>query len=126
MTERQIAILGIVGGVMVIAGSLLPWATITTGLGTVSVNGTQGDGVFTLGLGAVIALASFGRYGSSVMPWARWAIAALGVLTLVIAAQDARAVTSPASIGTGLFVVFLGGAAALLAGAKGKPAPPAS
>ncbi len=42
-------------GVLVVLGSLLPWATVSSGIGSLSVDGTSGDGKLTLILG-VIAL----------------------------------------------------------------------
>lgn len=51
----------LVGGAAAIAvGSLLPWASVTGPfVGTVQVNGTNGDGVITLVLGVVVALLGF-------------------------------------------------------------------
>jgi hypothetical protein len=40
-------------GVLVALGSLLPWATATSGFGSVSVAGTSGDGKITLILAAI-------------------------------------------------------------------------
>ena len=47
----------VVGGLLVAAGSLLPWATVSTLLGSVSISGIDagGDGVFTLVIGTVVA-----------------------------------------------------------------------
>jgi hypothetical protein len=38
----------------VILGSVLPWATVTTVFGTISLAGTEGDGIITL-IGGVVA-----------------------------------------------------------------------
>ncbi len=37
-------------------GSVLPWVTVTTVFGTVSMNGTDGDGVITLILGLPVVI----------------------------------------------------------------------
>lgn len=70
MTNRHFALMGLVGGALAIAGSMMPWVTIGSGIRTVSYSGIDGlgsapfgNGVFSLGLGAVIMLASFMRYG---------------------------------------------------------------
>lgn len=55
------AIIGMVAAVMVIVGSVGPWATVTSGFGSVSANGTSGDGIFTLVL-AIAALFWLIRY----------------------------------------------------------------
>jgi hypothetical protein len=45
------------GGIGLIVGSFLPWVTATAVLiGTVSVSGMSGDGIFTLATGGVVAL----------------------------------------------------------------------
>ena len=48
--SRSVAMVA-AGGV--ILGSLLPWASISTGFGTISMSGTDGDGVITLLLGSM-------------------------------------------------------------------------
>lgn len=133
MTNRQLAILGMVGGALAIAGSLLPWATVTSAFGGASVNGIEGDGKFSLGLGAVIALAAFIRYGggSARLPLV---IAVLGILTLLLGvmtymnvSERVEAASIRSSVGVGIYLVILGGVAALLSGQRGKQetAPPA-
>lgn len=127
MTERQLAILGMVGGGLAVVGALLPWATVATAFGSVSATGIDGDGKFALGLGAVIALAAFIRYGSG---GKRGIIALLGIVTLVLAAFEYQSVSARIdptaafheSVGAGLYLVFLGGAAALLSSGRSKPA----
>lgn len=123
MTNRHFAIMGLVGGALTITGSLLPWFTIAT-IG--SSIGTDGDGVLTLGLGAVIVLASFIRYGtpSRTIPLVA---AVLGALTIWLAASTIIRLAGiesdtgiRTSIGGGLYLVVLGGAAAILSGQRGK------
>jgi hypothetical protein len=80
----------------VILGSFLPWATA----GIVSVNGTNGDGVLTLILGACAALAAF-RYHTV----AAALLAAAGVVGVYDAAKVADV---GAGIGVGLWLVIAG------------------
>jgi hypothetical protein len=51
-------VLGIVGGVGLILGSLGPWITARTPFGTISANGTEGDGTITLILGITVVVMS--------------------------------------------------------------------
>jgi len=54
----------ILAAIVVVIGSILPWATITSGFGSASKNGTSGDGVLTLilaGLAVCVALAFLAR-----------------------------------------------------------------
>lgn len=55
------AIIGIVAAIMVIVGSVGPWATVTSGFGAVNASGTSGDGVITLVL-SIAALFWLIRY----------------------------------------------------------------
>lgn len=48
----------LVGGGLVLIGSFLPWGTVTTVFGTISVASTNGDGKITLGVGLAIVLVS--------------------------------------------------------------------
>jgi hypothetical protein len=42
-----------------VVGSLMPWATINTAFGSISINGTDGDGVITLVAGIIIGILVF-------------------------------------------------------------------
>ena len=44
---------------LVAVGSFLPWATVMSGFGQIDLAGTSGDGILTIVVGAVIALAAF-------------------------------------------------------------------
>jgi hypothetical protein len=48
--------LELIGGGLVLLGSFLPWATVATVFGTVSLNGIDGDGKITMVLGLVLVL----------------------------------------------------------------------
>jgi hypothetical protein len=132
MTTRQFAVLTIVGGILAAAGSLLPWATISSGFGTIDLAGTRGDGVLTLVLGAALALVGFVRYGGQGPNWLAGLGTVIGLGVLAIGAYDYLNLQSrlsgsgngiDAGAGVGLYLVILGGAAGLFGGMKGKAEP---
>jgi len=110
------------GGAGLIAlGSILPWATASTVFGTLSVNGTHGDGKITLALAVVIGLlaaVSLLQRVSAVVPVVS---VMLSVFVVVVAIRDMRNLPNPSSglvvvdIGTGLWLCLAGGIAAALA-----------
>ncbi|HEX5370106.1 MAG TPA: hypothetical protein VFY10_11880, partial [Dehalococcoidia bacterium] len=61
ISGRQIV--GLLGFVGIIAGSFMPWAEV----GIVHANGTDGDGVITLILGLIGAVAIIAASGSSLL-----------------------------------------------------------
>jgi hypothetical protein len=95
------------GSAAVAVGSVLPWASVTTFIGTISKNGTDGDGMLTLILGVVATFVVMKGKSRKV---------ALGVLVVaaLIAAFDIVDVMSTsedgieASVGVGLWIVALG------------------
>src|ERR1035437_7971732 len=116
------------GGLAIIVGSLLPWATATAPFaGTVSRSGTDGggDGIITIALGLVICLA-----GVSAVQRVRSGIASLaGVLAVVAGVlvvyeysdassrvQNVSAASDlvVASVGAGIWVMGLGAVVALV------------
>ena len=61
-----------IGGGLVLLGSFLPWASVATVFGTVSLNGIEGDGKITVVLGVVLVLiAVLGLTGSADTAWYR-------------------------------------------------------
>jgi hypothetical protein len=44
------------GAAAIIVGSVSPWATVSTAFGTLSINGTEGDGLITIAGGVVLLL----------------------------------------------------------------------
>ena len=138
MTNRQPAILTMVGGILVAAGSLLPWATVSSGFGSISLNGIEGDGKFTLAVGAALTLVGYLRFvggGSKALLTLLLSIAALG-LGLIEYANASKVLDAAGSefartsIGIGLYLILLGGAVALFGALRrgrdaAKPAPPA-
>jgi len=127
-------LLVIVGGSLAAIGAFLPWASITTGFGTLSVAGMDvpnSDAVLILILGVATAIPS------SWIPWHPWqggmpnALAGAGLLGLAfLGAMGLRPASATAmlSIGAGLWIVGLGGVLAMLGGlgewkSSGEPAP---
>lgn len=65
---------GAVAAILVIIGSVMPWASVTTPFGTVSAAGTEGDGKLTLIaglllLGGAVASAWCGSGGCGSPSW---------------------------------------------------------
>jgi hypothetical protein len=115
----------VAAGAAVVAavGSVLPWASAQSGLGSISITGTDGDGVLTLWLAVLVAVLAF--------PLAtgfrrRRPLALLGALALVALSTfdlvntsnrliDASSESTHASVGYGLWVVVAGAVVAVLA-----------
>jgi hypothetical protein len=111
------------GAGAVAVGSLLPWVTVHSAFGSISVAGTEGDGVITL----IIGLAFAAAYAAKKIPLA----APAGFAALVMAIYELTNVQSgirdaerelgefaTASVGIGLWIVLIG-AIAMLAGVQG-------
>lgn len=123
--DRLGPILELVGAGAVIAGSLLPWATVTTIFGTIGVNGTEGDGVITLGLGGVLGVLALVELsgGSSTKAIAL----VVAIITLALGGfeyvsvgdrlGDAGNEFARASVGVGIYVI-MGGAGLALFGCQ--------
>jgi hypothetical protein len=117
---------GIIAAVMVALGALLPWATVSSLFGSISVSGTDGDGVFTLLCGIAIGV-MFGL-------WKRPALivavvlagisALVGIIDLVDIGRTAGELGGlvDASPGIGLFLTVLASIAALVLGVLGQAA----
>lgn len=128
MKPKLIAALG---GALLVVGSLLPWATLSVGAITRSFVGTDGDGIITLVIGAVITLA--GISGSD-KPAARASLiaAVLGligffimvykILMLSSTVSDSNSALLHASLGIGLWVCALGSVFAFSGGLMRNPA----
>jgi hypothetical protein len=113
--------LTIAGAVLVVIGSLLPWATVTTFFGSVGYAGTEGDGKITLVIGLLAAIAAFleltqdrDTRGAVVV----LACAAGGTAVFDLANITDRIATVSsgfvrASAGIGLYAVLAGGGLAL-------------
>ncbi len=115
----------VAAGAAVVAavGSVLPWASAQSGLGSFSIAGTDGDGVLTLWLAVLVAVLAF--------PLAtgfrrRRPLALLGALVLVALSAydlvnmsnrliDASSESTRASVGYGLWILVAGAVVAVLA-----------
>jgi hypothetical protein len=116
----------IVGGILLAFGSLLPWRTATFPLGgTISIAGTEGDGVLTLVLGIVVGATGLviAMQDGSLIASAVGVIAAVAssFVTYIafVSAKEAvdiveAAGLSTASIGIGLWIVALGAIGSLI------------
>lgn len=109
------------GGALIAIGSFLPWITASTILGTLSRSGLDGggDGIFTLGAGAIIALLGglvvSGRPATRVIRVVLWIVVTLFTLIWILDFSDVRdrvgLVTSDfatGSIGSGMWVMAAG------------------
>lgn len=131
----------VVAGLLIMLGSVLPWATAHTFFGSLSVAGTDGDGKITLGLGLVIAaLGVIYLTGNISRKVAMWGVAIIGAAAGLAAGYDllqggpvigvplphARTFINAAhlnfnpfgsvSVGIGLYIAYFGGSLAYLAG----------
>jgi hypothetical protein len=114
------------GGLLVVIGSFLPWATMT-GFLSVSVSGIDGgrDGMVTMALGIVLALTGALAIFTDGTGWISRGIAVLaGLLAFGVAAYDginlARLSASSlgligVSAGVGIYMVLMGAGLAVLA-----------
>jgi hypothetical protein len=132
MSERAARLGVIVGGILVAVAAFMPWASV----GAFGVTGLQGDGVFAVVIGAILAV-----LGAAILNAGPSAAERIGILVLSAAAFGLYAFEwynlsqrlEPGSIitlsvGTGIYVGALGGLWSLLvSNAIGKKAePPAS
>ena len=121
--NRTPAIMALVGGAALIIGALMECATVSTDVGTLSISGTDADGEVVLFCGVVIvvlALLDLALPG----PWWWIGVGILGALALFTGVLAFFNVTEgiegaeggDVSSSVGLYVVVLGGAAALAGG----------
>lgn len=125
MSECTWRWIGLGASAVIVLGSVLPWATVSTPFGSISAAGTEGDGVITLILG-VIAVVGFAvqRFRLASIP-AGLALAT-GVFDLVNVSRTIGDVDSEfarASVGYGLWLVVAGGVVAVLAASVPKRRP---
>jgi hypothetical protein len=125
----QQALLPLIGGAAVVVGSLLPWGTVTTVFGSVSIAGTEGDGKITLALGGALVLIAVlemvGQISASKWVLGLVAAGAAGVagydwLNISQRLGEVQSEYARASVGIGLQVAALGGVLALV-GALVRP-----
>jgi hypothetical protein len=126
MTNRQAAILVTVGGLLVAVGSLLPWITLTSGFGSASVAGIEGDGILTLILGGVIALLGFLAYGGTGPRFVTFllsvgALAFGGWELVTLSGKLSSTDTARVAVGMGLYIVVGGAVVALIGSVMRRP-----
>jgi hypothetical protein len=123
MSQRTAALVAIAGAVMLGVGCLLPWATITTGFGSASLNGIEGDGVIVLGIALVIGIAgvaALDRVGKvpSIVIFTGASIAlvvlASDYLGVAEKLEEASSSVARASVGVGLYLCMAGGLVAIV------------
>lgn len=136
MTDKQYALLALVGGIVAAIGSLLPWATIRSGFGSIDITGTNGDGVITLALGVIVAGLGFARFGGQSTGIVRNAASLLGLAIALVGVYDYTNLASRIGeiqsdyvsgvAGVGLYVVIVGGFIAFVSGPRGKTEAPSA
>lgn len=100
----------------IIVGSIMPWASMTTAFGTLTVNGTDGDGLITAAGGGLVLFLIFTR---------RYMLALVGALltgaglvydamNISQAVGEAESKYATASIGWGLYLAIAGAAVAIV------------
>jgi hypothetical protein len=104
-------IAAVVGVVAIIVGSISPWATIATAFGTLSVNGTDGDGVITIAGGIVLlVLIGMAKYlGSIIVSALTGAVLLYDLIDVNRNVSGAGNEFVNASVGWGLWVATIGG-----------------
>lgn len=132
-TTRSLLIVAAICGGVVALGSLLPWASVSIGFASASVDGMSGDGKITVVCGLVLLFASL-----ALMRERRWLYLVLAALGALIAAftsiydatniSNATGASSLAivSVGVGLWLVVVGSIIGCLAIAKALFRRPAS
>lgn len=81
--RRVAAYLIAAGGLLGAVGSAFPWITVNAPfLGSISKNGLDGDGIFALGLGLLLALYAAGRLAGMRLHWIVANLLSLGLLIL--------------------------------------------
>lgn len=121
MQDRRLmsGILAMGGGGLLVLGSLLPWAQVSSVFVTVSVNGTEGDGKITVGLGLVVAILGLIAMTNQraklniLAPILGLVAGAIGLLDLLSVNSKFGSISGSdlvhPSIGIGLYLVVLGG-----------------
>lgn len=124
------------GGLLIVLGSFLPWLTATVPFaGTISTNGMEGggDGILTLALGVLTVLIGVAQLTANLPARLQLSAVVTGVLTglLAIAAYSSvqeRIETAKgesdlivASVGSGIWTLFVGAAFAIAGGVFARP-----
>jgi hypothetical protein len=112
------------GAGAVVLGSLLPWVTVHSAFGSISIAGTEGDGVITLIIGLAFA-AGFAAKKTVLAALAGFAALGMAIYELTNVQSGIRDAErelgefATASVGIGLWIVLIG-AIAMLLGVHGQ------
>lgn len=103
-------------------GSFMPWVSMRSGLGSIDMAGTEGDGVFTLVLGVLAAILALVHLDRPAPKGVRGLIVLAGFIGLAVffvdysglaeRIADADADVLRASVGAGMYIMGLGSLAA--------------
>jgi hypothetical protein len=106
----------IASGGAVVLGSVMPWVSVATGFGSVSVAGTDGDGVITLvaGIAAAILSAVRKRLAALIIFGVTALVAGYDVINVRQTAADVSTDFARASVGWGLWLTLAGALAGLV------------
>lgn len=116
--------LTLVGAVLLIVGSLLPWMIVNTMFGRISVRGTASAGLYTIVLGGILSLVGLFRRGK---PTKRFSIFGfvLALLALLVSGfnlvsglrftPDLAQGVLTARVGIGIYMVLIGSVIAAVA-----------
>ena len=113
-------LLSLVAAGAIVVGSLLPWAEVSAVLvGQLSVAGTDGDGILTLILGAIVGvLAITGNKTAAILAFlgciAILGIAVYDMANLADTISDVDQRYARVSIGSGLWLVAIGSALGII------------
>ncbi len=116
---------GIAGAVTALLGSLLPWVSVVTFLGTIDVAGTKGDGKITLVLafaaGTALLVATTKRaagtaIAAGIVASAGFAVAGYDAVTLSTRFSNVNTTLASIQLGFGMYLCLLGFAAAAVGG----------
>ncbi len=115
----------LIGAAAVVLGSFLPWASVSIFVGSINVSGTDGDGVLTLFIGAVLAFVAFRAMKPGITRGATifaivaclilFGIALYDFIDIQRVASDLSSFSddvASASVGYGLWIVLIGSAVA--------------
>ena len=109
-----------IAAIVIIVGSVLPWATVSLGDLSESVGGMDGDGAITLVLGLLLGAFAVYAYLRGAPRGLAWAAAVVAAIVAVVAIIDIADVSSlsgdlgdlaDVSVGFGLWLVLIGGIA---------------
>jgi hypothetical protein len=121
-------VITLIGGVLVAVGSLMPWATVTHAFGTLTVNGTEGDGRITLVVGLILVLVAVLELAGTVsgrnvardialiLAFVAAGIGVYQIVNLESRLGDVRSEFARASVGMGLYSVVGGGVLGVVGG----------